>query len=102
VAGAGLAGLLVAGVDVLALWEGLMPKPAPTETAIIRYIGGQVDDASITCDTFRLEQMTRDSWWAAACRGDRTTMFWLRWDKGRKEIVATVTQDDIGCTEVRR
>jgi hypothetical protein len=77
-----------------------MPETAPTTR--ISYFGEFLDDVAIGCDLFRLEQMAPDAWWAAACRGDKATMFWLRWDKRQKRIVVTVTLDDIGCTEVKR
>jgi len=66
-------------------------------TAVIRYAGGQVDDVAITGDLFRMEQMDRDHWWVCIYRGDKRTMFGLWWDKRRREIVAHLTEDTIGC-----
>jgi hypothetical protein len=67
--------------------------------AAIRYANSHIDDVAISCDMFRLEQMAPDAWWAAAYRDGKTTMFWLRWDRKARRIVASVTQDELGCTD---
>ena len=71
--------------------------------AIRRNADGTVDDVAIHCDMFRLEQMSEDSWWAAAYRGEgeahQGVMFMLRWDKKRKEIVCVCYEDTIGCID---
>lgn len=41
-----------------------------------------------------------DAWWCAAYRGSERVMFCLRWNRKRREIVATVYEDTIGCQEV--
>ena len=56
---------------------------------------GGVDDVAITSDTFRLERMDTDRWWACAYRGNRRTSFEIR-RKG-KEVVVGVQEDSIGC-----
>lgn len=67
--------------------------------AIRRNSDGTVDDVAITCDTFRLEQMSSDNWWAAAYLGGKGVMFALRWDKKRRRIVCMSYEDTIGCTD---
>ena len=77
-----------------------MSKPGKSEPlAVIRRVNGEVDDVVITGDLFRMEQMDKDSWWVAMYRGDERVCITLRWDKKRREIVATVYEDGIGCTD---
>ena len=77
-------------------------KTGPQSYAIVRYDQGQVDDVCISGDTFCMEQMDRDQWWLEIRRGDQHTMFGLHWDGKRREIVAIVTEDTIGCKEDTR
>ena len=77
----------------------LFRRPQKVWSAVRRNPDGSVDDVAVTCDTFRLEQMDTDSWWAAAYRGDKGVMFSLRWDKKKKEIVCTCYEDSIGCVD---
>ena len=69
------------------------------QLSIIRLLNGAVDDVMIDGDLFRMEQMDKDSWWVAIYRGDKRVRFVLSWDKKRKEIVAKVSEDDLGCID---
>lgn len=71
---------------------------ADVPMAVICYVGNQIDDVAISGDLFRMEQMDRDHWWLCIYRGKQRTAFSLRWDRKRREIVATLTDDSIGCT----
>ncbi len=85
--------------DALRLRLGWLEQSPAKQTKRISYVDGHLDDVAISCDMFRLEQMSPDAWWVAACRGDKTTMFWLHWDRKTKNIIATVTCDDIPPAE---
>ncbi len=65
--------------------------------SVIRYANGQVDDVAISGDLFRLEQMDKTVWWSAIYRGAQRTCFWFRYDRKRREIVVTISEDEIGC-----
>jgi hypothetical protein len=64
---------------------------------IIRKVRGKVDDVVIDCDTFRLEQMHEDVWWAAVYRGDKQTAFWI--SRKGTQVMVEVTTDEIGCID---
>ena len=65
-------------------------------TAIIRRNSdGSVDDVVIACDTFRLEQMGNDSFWACAERGNKHVMFIIR----GKNLICQDYEDDLGCID---
>ena len=44
---------------------------------------------------FRLEQMDKGAWWAAAIRGKQQVMFTIWWDKAKRDIVVQVYEDSI-------
>lgn len=67
--------------------------------AFVRYDQGLVDDVVISGNLFRMEQMDKDAWWVAIYRGKKRTSFSLQWDRKSRNIVATVTDDSIGCTD---
>lgn len=64
---------------------------------VVRRIAGQVDDVVITGDTFRLERMDDQAWWAAVYRGERVVSFWISSDNGQIDV--EVTTDELGCTD---
>ncbi len=63
----------------------------------VRRIGGAVDDVVITGDTFHLERMDDDAWWAGIYRGDRCVSLWIACEAGR--INVEVSNDEIGCVD---
>jgi len=63
----------------------------------VRRIGGAVDDVVITGDTFHLERMDDDAWWAGIYRGDRCVSLWIACEAGR--INVEVSNDELGCVE---
>ena len=65
--------------------------------AVIRRVGGDVDDVAISGDLFRMEQMRSDDWWVCVYRGEQRTMFSLCWDRKARCLRAVVTEDSIGC-----
>lgn len=65
---------------------------------VICYVGNQIDDVAISGDLFRMQQMARNRWLLRIYRGKLLTAFSLHWDRTRQEIVATLTEDSIGCT----
>jgi len=63
----------------------------------VRRIGGAVDDVVITGDTFHLERMEDDAWWAGIYRGDRCVSLWIACEAGRIDV--EVTNDELGCID---
>ncbi len=63
----------------------------------VRRIGGAVDDVVITGDTFHLERMDDDAWWAGIYRGDRCVSLWIACEAGRIDV--EVTNDELGCID---
>ncbi len=63
----------------------------------VRRIGGAVDDVVITGDTFHLERMDDDAWWAGIYRGDRCLSLWIACEAGR--INVEVSNDELGCVD---
>jgi hypothetical protein len=72
-------------------------KSLDHEVQIIRRIRGEVDDVVISCDTFRLEQMDDDAWWAAVYRRERAVSFWITYRDGGIQV--EVTNDELGCVD---
>lgn len=60
---------------------------------------GLIDDVAIDCTMFRIEQMDDDAFWAAAYVEDKEVMFWIRWNRKKKRLEATVVSDEIGCID---
>lgn len=72
---------------------------ARRNVAIIRRVNGQVDDVAIHCGCIHLEQMDDTCWSLVVMRGRQEVCFSIWYDRKRRQVVAEVQHDNIGCTD---